>query len=62
MLYPTYITYVGTGRTGLIFRYSFFPRIRNSWNHLSSFNKSFVAFLDVSSNPLYGVHDLVGVK
>ena len=56
----------------LKFRYSFFPDTSNSWNYLSSFIKSsptlnvfkkrYMEFFNVTPNPIYGIHDPVGLK
>ena len=56
----------------LKFRYSFFPHCINSWNHLSSFiktspsinifKKRFMAFFEVTPNPVYGVLNPLGLK
>ena len=56
----------------LNFRYSFFPDALNSWNLLSSFIKSspslnvfkkrYMEFFNVTPNPIYGIHNPVGLK
>ena len=55
----------------LKFRYTFFPDTLNSWNHLSSFIKSSISlnvfkkrlmeFFNVTHNPIYGIHNPVGL-
>ena len=54
------------------FRYSFFPDTSNSWNQLSSFiknssslnifKKRYMEFFNVEPNPIYGLHNPVGLK
>ena len=56
----------------LKFRYTFLPDTLNSWNHLSSFIKSstslnvfkkrLMEFFNVTPNPIYGIHNPVGLK
>ena len=56
----------------LKFRYSFFPDTSNSWNHLSSFIKSspslnifkkrYMEFFNVTPNPIYSIHNPIGLK
>ena len=62
---------VMTTRT-LKFRYSFFPDTSNCWNYLSSFiknapslnvfKKRYIEFFNITPNPIYGIHNPVGVK
>ena len=54
------------------FRYSFFPDTSNSWNLLSSFIKSsptlnifkkrYMKFFNINPNPIYGIHNPIGLK
>ena len=54
------------------FRYSFFPDTSNSWNQLSSFiknsssldvfKKRYMEFFNVTPNPIYGLHNPIGLK
>ena len=56
----------------LKFRYSFFPDTSNSWSHLSSFiktspslyvfQKRYMDLFNVTPNPIYGIHNPVGLK
>ena len=56
----------------LKFRYTLFPDTLNCWNHLSSFIKSSISlnvfkkrlmeFLNVTPNPICGIHNPVGLK
>ena len=56
----------------LKFRYTFFPDTLNSWSHLGSFIKSSISlsvfkkrlmeFFNVTPNPIYGIHNPVGLK
>ena len=56
----------------LKFRHSFFPDISNSWNYPSSFiknaptlnvfKKRYMEFFIVTSKPIYGIHNPVGIK
>ena len=56
----------------LRFRYSFFPDTSNSWNHFSTlikcsptlnvFKKRYMEFFNDAPNPIYGIHNPVGIK
>ena len=56
----------------LRFRYTFFPYTSNSWNHLSTlikcsptlnvFKKRYMEFFNDAPNPIYGIHNPVGIK
>ena len=56
----------------LKFRHSFFPDTLNSWNNLRSFikrspplnifKKRYIVFLNVTPNPIYVIHDPIGLK
>ena len=68
MLYPTYITYAGTGRTGLIHVLSNLGIVSfltcsfiKTSPTINIFKKRFMAFFEVSSS-LYGVNDPVDVR
>ena len=55
-----------------MFKYSFFPDTSFSWNMLSSFIKNspslnifknrYMEFFNVSPNPIYGIHNPIGLR